>query len=339
MLISINGVSQDTNTGYHPSSREKVISNKDMQLHWQAGTYYTKEAASLAKQKNAAVEARQQQEWNDAQNAVKESWANGQAYELTLDHVCSSEHGREALPKQEKKPYTYDLSYWEVNHTLTHQTVNEKDSYLIDGVSFTGEEMKAFQSFFNRLKDYLPGTYWGGLNYHTYARLGMGVSAVRAYGEAKLSKEQTDAICNVVKYYNEGIKYGCKSRLEQYNPSTMEGRRYYNMLIDEKKFAEIEGWGGDGPEYALHVNHATDLGLAEQIYKLYANSDITNDSSMESAFQKFKIWIRPAYEELAGPIVGYQMGIKDDQEYFSRSISDARAMLRNLGFESVDVKI
>lgn len=343
MVISLAGIS-DSSDRYYSVASEKNFSYGQKELHWQPGVYYTAEAARLAAEKNSRIEEQYRQDAEDSDARIKEIWANGNACELTLSNVVTPEKKAEYAAQQgskvmgESQPRTYDLSYWEVQDALRYGEVAEKDNYLIDGVEFTGKEMKAFQTFFNNLKEFLPPRSSFGMDYKYYAVMGMGISMTNAYGAKNFTEEQAASIGRVVQYYMDELIYTKNQRMNLYQPTNKLESRYYNMYISDKKFKEVEGWGS-GDSYSRVVSEATDLGLARGILDLYANSDIEDEDSMMEALKKYLLWMKPAYEELVPGELGNRWGVQEDTGYFSKKISDARALLQTVNPNGVDIRL
>lgn len=228
-------------------------------------------------------------------------------------------------------PKTHEMSYWEVENILERKSLNEEDTYVIDGVTFTGTEMKQFKDLYNGIASMMPPLQ-DDLDYRDYARMGIGISTAKAYAKENMTGEQAEIVEKVIRYYTDKIKYMEDAMLKSMNVKTDSSKRYYNRLVDV-----ADDMKSEETTYAKAVGSASDKGLTKQIMELFANVNLFNANSIQNAINTYKQIIIPAYMELNGSRYGSE--IASDETKLNSWIANAKALNENIKQSGIDIKV
>lgn len=311
---------------------EKVKSLECKPLH-RSGVYYNEETRKLAEE---AIHKAHTEKIQTAKQHIKEAFGTERCVALEESDILTPEEIEARRLERLNKPTVYtpqnhELSYWEVENILERKSLNEEDTYTIDGVTFTGMEMKQFKALYNGIASMLPPLQ-DDLDYRDYARMGIGISTAKAYAKENMTEEQAEIVEKVIRYYTDKIQYMEEAMLKNMNVKTDSTKRYYNRLVDVTKDVKAEE-----TTYAKAVGSASDKGLTKQIMELFSNINLFHSDSIQNAINTYKQIIIPAYIESNGTMY-YGEEVASDETKLNSWIMNAKALNENIKQSGIDVR-
>lgn len=224
---------------------------------------------------------------------------------------------------------------------LTKKDASDNAAYEVDGVRFSAEEMKSMREalgdVFTSVKQ--PGS---GLVYSDYAKMGIAENVVRSYAEKNLSEEQADVIMKAVSEHmdqvidgevkaeivDENLYYGKRVTGEEFD-------RLFRKLYEASKeiFAKSEFYSEEKKRrHAEYIDRcletrtsggvlmsASNTKLANSLRSGFANLDFGNEEEVQSFFNQYEDWMKPAYLEIHG----------GSGEFAAEHIADDIALYKN----------
>ena len=210
----------------------------------------------------------------------------------------------------------------ELYASLTKKESPGNAAYKVDGVLFSAEEMTSMRE---ALGDVFASVARPGstLVYSEYAKMGIAENVVRSYAEKNMSKDQAEVIMKAVSEHmdqviagepeaeimDENLYYGKRIVDEQY-------QRAYRMILQaSKEFVANSDFYSDEKkkrhaEYVdmkLNTNTHTGITMSASNTKLanslrsgFATLDFGNEDELQSFFEQYQDWVRPAYLEVHG---------------------------------------
>lgn len=234
------------------------------------------------------------------------------------------ENMKSAVPIQtgDNEVVTKEATREEFYASLTKKDAPDNATYKVDGVLFSAEEItsmrEALSDVFASVKR--PG---GTLVYSDYAKMGIAENVIRSYAEKNLSEDQTEVIMKAVSEHmdqvidkepeaeivDENLYYGKRIIDEQY-------QRMYRMCLEaikelvansdfyseekKKRHAEyVEMCLNTNTHFGITMS-ASNTELANSLRSAFANLDFGNGDELQTFFEQYKDWMRPAYLEVHG---------------------------------------
>lgn len=189
------------------------------------------------------------------------------------------------------------------------QNTNEKSTYVLDGVGFSGTEIAAVKQVVQSAISIVPR---GNLDYRDYASMGIAQNRICSYGKEHLTKEQADVVNRAVSdYFDKVIEH------EPNATETIDGL-YYGKRDSGEKIQELREYvrnfisTGNLPAYVKQhslsnmgdgsslVISASNQELASSIRTRFAMMDWENEDEVQSVFEQYRKWMHPAYMEMNG---------------------------------------
>lgn len=200
------------------------------------------------------------------------------------------------------------------NFETTHNAYkNDKNTYVLDGVKFSGMEIEAVKQVVQSAISIVPR---GNLDYRDYASMGIAQNMVHSYGEEYLTEEQADVANRAVSDYFEqlienepkatetidGLYYGKRDNGKKIQ-ELREHMKNYIATSDLPAYIKqqiLSNWGDGSNSTGSLVVSASNQGLADSIRKGFATMNWKNEDEVQSAFEQYRKLVYPTYMELSG---------------------------------------
>lgn len=290
------------------------------------GVYYDEETERLAKQKEEEYNTKKAQDIIDFANGLGAIFEQGKAQDIsgnlmTPEEAAKWDEEAKIRAANKNKTVTREISYWEVED-IFKTSIRDGDTYIVDGVVFSGSEMKEFQTLYESTCSAMPEP-GDDLDYRDYAKMGIAVNSAKEYAQANMTEEQASIVEKVIKYRTSKIQYMEERMLKNYEVSVNPQKKYYNRVVEVG-----EDIGSEEPVYAQAVGSASDKGLAKQIMELFANVNILDADSVENVIKTYRNLMKPAYTELGGERT-YAKEISTDEGNIRSWIANGKILAQN----------
>lgn len=191
---------------------------------------------------------------------------------------------------------------------------DESGNFIISGVAFTKTELEQSRLVLQTAADSISAGIGKNTNldYRNYAQMGIAMSTVRAYGKG-LNEQQAQVVIKAMEEYNQAlVDFEQELYVEGNFTATNYGdfSDYYGLgqVLDEKNVAVMNNLidemnrlsGGNRSHisagYVVTVQSATNKELTGRLTELFSSMDITNESHIKQAFDRYKSLVTPAYK-------------------------------------------
>lgn len=242
--------------------------------------------------------------------------------------------------------------YAEATELIENHYKNSDRAFVIDGVEFSSDEMKAVKEVVSSAVKSVGKRAGSNLDYNDYAKMGIAESQVRAYAAENLTEEQAEVVnCTVSSYMNHMIQ-------EEMESSYVLEDRYYGKRDVGDNIAAIKQYTKDMvansnlPEQTKRVFaakkvdvpvmaiSASNAELANSIRCTFANVNMEDEAEWKSVFQQYQKWMKPAYlEYYAGLSNEVEQRLQRDAKFFEEQFRQIRETVQMVNVSHVDLQI
>ena len=209
-------------------------------------------------------------------------------------------------------------------------------NYTVGGETFTKEELEECRSVMKAAADSI-GCGIGkntNISYRNYAEMGIATNAVREYASQNLTEKQAAVVNKAMQDYNDALVQLEKDTLARNGAVQVTGTKaseYYGMgqPISKEVLDQVRSTMGvtDGALMGGMIsptNSATNKDLISKINDAFANTDITDKSSVDEFMEKYKKLVTPAYMAYGN------YGSSDLARMLGQDISGFRSQISNM---------
>lgn len=191
---------------------------------------------------------------------------------------------------------------------------NADGNYIINGVSFTAKELEQSKAVLKVAQDSIDCGIGKNINidYKNYAQMGIAIGNVKNYSSKNLNEEQANVLNTAIQEYTNALIDLEKDLFSNgnYVDSNYSGLSdYYNKayVLNDTEIEAINNLKKElnkitGQNYSptkkgatSGVPSATNQELINKITDLFSNVDYNDQKSINSAIEKYKELMKPAY--------------------------------------------
>lgn len=242
--------------------------------------------------------------------------------------------------------------YTETTELLENHYENSDRAFVIDGVEFSGDEMKAVKEVVSSAVKSVGKRAGSNLDYNDYAKMGIAENQVRAYAAENLTEEQAEVVNRTVSaYMNQMIQ-------KEMEPSYVLENSYYGKRDAGDHIAAIKQYTKDMvansnlPEQTKRVFaakkvdspvmtiSASNAELANSIRSTFANVNMADEAEWKSIFQQYQKWMKPAYlEYYSGSSGEAEERLQRDEKSFEAQYRQIQKTMQAVNVSHIDLHI
>lgn len=242
--------------------------------------------------------------------------------------------------------------YAEAAELIENRYENNDRAFVIDGVEFSGDEMKAVKEVVSSAVKSVGKRAGSNLDYNDYAKMGIAENQVRAYAAENLTEEQAEVVNRTVSsYMNHMIQGEMKSGYvveDSYYGKWDAGdhiaaiKQYTKEMVANSNLPEqtkrvFATKKVDSPVMAISASNAD---LAKSIRSAFANVNMEDEAEWKSVFQQYQKWMKPAYlEYYAGLSNEVEERLQRDAKSFEEQFRQIRKTVQVVNISHVDLQI
>lgn len=244
------------------------------------------------------------------------------------------------------------LIYAEATELIENHYENSDRAFVIDGVGFSGDEMKAVKEVVRSAVKSVGKRAGSNLDYNDYAQMGIAENQVRAYATENLTEEQAEVVNRTVSgYMNHMIRKEMEASYvieDRYYGKRNVGddiaaiKQYTKDMVAKSNLPEqtkrvFAAKKADAPVMAISASNAE---LANLIRSTFANANMKDEVEWKSVFQQYQKWMKPAYlEYYTGLSNEAEQRLQRDAKLFEEQFRQIRKTVQAVNVSHVDIQI
>lgn len=257
-----------------------------------------------------------------------------------------------AKTKAAQKTVSNHPIYAEATELIENHYENSNRAFVIDGVEFSSDEMKAVKEVVSSAVKSVGKRAGSNLDYNDYAKMGIAENQVRAYAAENLTEEQAEVVNRTVSgYMNHMIQeemelsYVIEDRYygkRDVGDDIVAIKQYTKDMVAKSNLPEqtkrvFAAKKADAPVMAISASNAE---LANSIRSTFANASMEDEAEWKSVFQQYQKWMKPAYlEYYAGLSNEVEQRLQRDAKFFEEQFQQIRKTVQVVNVSHVDLQI
>ncbi len=257
-----------------------------------------------------------------------------------------------AKTKAAQKTANNHSIYAEATELIENHYGNSDRAFVIDGVEFSSDEMKAVKEVVGSAVKSVGKRAGSNLDYNDYAKMGIAENQVRAYVAENLTEEQAEVVNRTVSgYMNHMIQKEMESSYviedsyygkRDVNDDIAAIKQYTKDMVAKSNLPEqtkrvFAATKVDAPVMVISASNAE---LANSIRSTFADVNMEDEAEWKSVFQQYQKWMKPAYlEYYVGSSSEAEQRLQRDAKSFEEQCRQIRKTVQAVNVSHVDLQI